>query len=42
VAVGTPEDIAAHGTSYTGHYLKAALQKMQRPATARAAQRKRA
>jgi excinuclease ABC subunit A len=42
VAVGTPEDIAAHATSYTGHYLKAALQKMQRPAPARAAQRKRA
>jgi excinuclease ABC subunit A len=42
VAVGTPEDIAAHGTSYTGHYLKEALQKAQRPAAARAAQRKRA
>ena len=30
VAVGTPEDIAAHGTSYTGHYLKGALQKASR------------
>jgi excinuclease ABC subunit A len=42
VAVGTPEDIAAHGTSYTGYYLKTALQKTQRPAAARAAQRMRA
>ena len=42
VAVGTPEDIAAHGTSYTGRYLKEALQKTRRPASARAAQRKRA
>jgi excinuclease ABC subunit A len=42
VAVGTPEDIAAHGASYTGHYLKDALRKTPRPAAARAAQRKRA
>jgi excinuclease ABC subunit A len=42
VAVGTPEDIAADAKSYTGHYLKEALQRNQRPATARGAQRKRA
>jgi excinuclease ABC subunit A len=42
VAVGTPEDIAAHDTSYTGHYLRDALQKTQRASPARAAQRKRA
>jgi excinuclease ABC subunit A len=54
VAVGTPEDIAAHPTSYTGHYLEAALRRAAQPASApqpgsapepaaaRAAQRKRA
>jgi excinuclease ABC subunit A len=42
VAVGTPEDIAAHAASYTGHYLKEALHKTDRPPGARAAQRKRA
>jgi excinuclease ABC subunit A len=42
VAVGTPDEIAAHDSSYTGRYLKAALQATRRPAAARAAQRKRA
>jgi excinuclease ABC subunit A len=48
VAVGTPEDIARHPTSYTGHYLEGALQRAMQPAStretasARAAQRKRA
>jgi excinuclease ABC subunit A len=42
VAVGTPEDIAAHDTSYTGHYLREALHETQRASPARAAQRKRA
>jgi excinuclease ABC subunit A len=48
VAVGTPEDIAAHPTSYTGHYLEGALRRAAKPASARepaagrAAQRKRA
>ena len=36
LAVGTPEQIAAHPDSYTGRYLKAALKQARRPA-ARAA-----
>jgi excinuclease ABC subunit A len=45
VAVGTPEEVAAHPTSYTGRYLKAALQGGQsaaRAPTPRTAERKRA
>jgi excinuclease ABC subunit A len=41
LAAGTPETIAAHGSSYTGRYLKGVLEP-QRASTARAAQRKRA
>ena len=39
LAVGTPEAIAAHPASYTGRFLKAALQRAHRPPTA---ERKRA
>ena len=38
----TPEEIAAHASSYTGRYLKAALEAAARPAAPRSAQRKRA
>jgi len=42
VAVGTPEQVAAHDASHTGRYLKAALQRSHGEPAARAAQRKRA
>ena len=41
VAVGTPEDIARHPTSYTGHYLKGALQRAKQPASVRRSNRPR-
>jgi len=42
IAVGTPEQVAAHRSSYTGHYLQAALQRAQGVPAAPTAQRRRA
>ena len=42
VAAGTPEQVAAHNSSYTGRYLQAALRRAQSEPAAPAAQRKRA
>jgi len=37
LAAGTPEQIAAHPDSYTGHYLKGVLKQSRRPPAARPA-----
>jgi excinuclease ABC subunit A len=42
IAVGTPEQVAAHRSSYTGRYLQAALQRMHPASPPQAALRKRA
>ena len=42
VAAGTPEQVAAHKSSYTGRYLQAALQRAQALPAEPAAQRRRA
>ena len=42
IAVGTPEEIAAQKSSYTGRYLQAALQRAAPDSVSSAAQRKRA